>query len=1078
MTMQITGKKGGGSSTPTQRVPVEEPNTLQSKNVIRLVDVISEGEIGQVPTLKELYLDGTVVQNADNSVNFRGVSIEAREGLPDQEHLAGFPFVETEFSVGVEVTNAAPIVRTIEDADIDAVRIKVRIPNLSFQNTSSGDLGTNDVKFKIEYKPNGGSWISAGNKTIAGKTTSPYERQYRVKLTGSAPWDIRVSNQKADSTGVNDQRTLYWSSYTKIIDNKLVYPDTALVGVTIDASLFGTNLPNRAYEIKGIKVKIPSNYNPITRVYTGIWDGTFTVAWTDNPAWILFDLMIEPRYGLGDKITIDKLDKYSFYDIGVYCDEFVDDGFGGTEPRFVFNGVINTRDDAYNVLNSIASNFRGMLYYSSGLITPAQDSPKDPIKNVTVANVIGGEFNYSGSGLKARHTVVFVRWNDPNEGYKPAIEVVEDLDGIARYGRRQKEISAYGCTSRGQANRQGKWVLDTEQNETETLTYRASLDHMDVRPGDIIAVQDPSYANIRFGGRVNTATTTEITIDDDIIIEAGKTYSISVMLANGTTEEREITNSPSTTDILTLSSALSSAPKTDAVWLITASDVSPRLFRIIGVRESEKNIFEVTALYYDATKYARVEQDIIIEEPDFTTFPTGPILKPTNITAFEYVYRVNNSVISATTLSWEAAPDTRVTGYEVEVKRPDSAAFENVGSTSGISLLVDNTPFGEYEFRVRAYTSLGQFSEYETQALSLLGLQAPPSDVENFNINTIGDKSSLTWDSVPEPDLDHYVIKFSTALTGATWGSSQILFSSISKEATSIETPTQIGTYLIKAVDVSSTESVNATLITTSVAAVQALNVVAVVQEDTAFSGTKENVAVDGVTLRLNAADSIDDWADLDTVASFDLGESGYSQTGTYYFNANAFDLGAGYTSRLTADLSVVGLDFYNTVDEWADWDSVENIDGTTDPSLWNTELQLRTTDDDPVETPTWGDWKTFVVGDYTARAFEFRLLFFSYQDGITPVVSKLRVNIDMPDRVVGDNDITCTTGGISVTFSPSFKAKPSIAIGAQDMATGDYYTMTNQDADGFDIEFFNSSATSIERVFDYVAKGYGVKNV
>jgi predicted phage tail protein len=1072
-------KKSKNAASVTQRPPQESPNTLRSRNVARIIDLLCEGPIqGLVNGDRSVFIDGTPLRNPDGTYNFKGISLSVRNGTPDQEHFDGFPAVESEFPVGVEVTTGSPVVRTITDPETNAVRVKIRFPQMTFQNLDTGDLVGTAVEVAIDRQNNGGSWVPVVQTTVTGKSTSPYETSYLINLPpGGHPWNIRVRRTSPNSGSVNLQNDMFWSTYTQIINAKLSYPDTALISARVDASEFGTDIPPRAYEINGLLLRVPNNYNPTTREYTGIWDGGFQVAWSDNPAWALYEILTNERFGLGEEIDPDNVDKFTLYEIAQYCDELVPNGLGGMEPRFTFNAVLESREEAYDVVNAITAGFRGMAYWAGGAILASQDKPGDPVKLVTPANVVGGEFNYSGTALKARHSVALVSWNDPEDGYKPAIAIVEDPEMIQQFGWRQLDVVAVGCTSRGQAVRYGRWLLDSEKNETETVTYRAGLDHMDLRPGDLIAVADPSYAAVRRGGRILEPGDTSIKIDESIEIVEGETYTVSIVLPDGTVAERQLTNTPGTTDTLTWADALAVQPIAGAMWVVTGTDVAPRLFRVVAMKEVDKTQYEVTATFHDPTKYARVEQNLVVERPNYTQLPSGPLRAPTNITFLEYLYQAGPAVKSAMTVSWSFSTDVRISEYEIEIKGPDSPDYTYLTTTTGNSIDVMDVVAGVYNVRVRGVEgSTNRKSPYALGTYETQALLAPPGDVENFAINVVGEHALLTWAPVPDLDLSHYVLKFSNAMVGATWGSSVLVTNEIGKNQTSITVPAAIGSYLIKAIDTSGKESVNASIITTNIAKLANLNVIELLTESPTFAGEKVDCVLIGDGLRLSGADSIDDWANIDEVQNIDIGESGIEDFGIYYF-AQDFDLGATYTSRLIPNINVFGSDLQsNIVDLWTNIDQVENIDGA-DPSSWGVELQVRTTTDDPEDSPTWTAWTPLFLGDYTARAFEFRLLLYSYQAGISPVVEDLSVEIDMPDRIESENDITCPPEGLAVVYDPAFKDAPAVAVSAQGMATGDYYELTGKSSAGFTIRFFNSSGVGIERTFDWVAQGYGVQN-
>ncbi len=459
------GKSGGGGYS-------ESPNTLRAKQTLRLLMLVSEGVTGGlVDGAKSIFCNDVPLQNDDGSMNFEGVSYETRLGLPDQAPMAGFPAVETEVSVGAELKKAVPIVQAVTNLDATAARVSIRVASLTKTDTGSGAVSGNSVEIAIDIRTEGGTWSEVKRDTISGKCTSPYVRAYRIPLAGSGPWYIRARRLSEDSNGTTSLNATYWSSMTVIEDYRLSYPDSAMLGLVVDASSFGSSsIPTITVDWRPIEVQVPGNYDPETRAYAGIWDGSFKRAASDNPAWVFFDLIDNPRYGLRKYLPgfsaafpeVYSLTKWELYDIVRYCDELVDDGYGGKEPRFAFNGVISDRDEAINVLTAMAGVFRGVVYWGAGAIMPVADKPASPKKIISRANVIDGAFTYQGSSLTARHTQVLVQFLDPENNFKPAIEVVEDPDAVTLYGARPTEIQAIGCTSRGQAHRYGDWLLHTE----------------------------------------------------------------------------------------------------------------------------------------------------------------------------------------------------------------------------------------------------------------------------------------------------------------------------------------------------------------------------------------------------------------------------------------------------------------------------------------------------------------------------------------------------------------------------------------------------------------------------------------
>ena len=532
---------GSGKSGKKQRAPIDHAATLFSRATAQIIDLLGEGEInGLIDGAKSIFFDEVRVQNEDGTFNFEGVVIEEKTGTPVQAAAKGFDAVESTVSINQEVTDISSPQFTITEPNIDAIRVIIQLPSLMTQDTSNGDLNPHTVGIKIEVTENhaGGVYTEVLTDNITGKTKSPYQRAYRIDLssyTTDGPSDypliFRVSRTTPESGSTTTQDQIFVDSYIEIQEQKFQYPDSAYVALSVNSELFGGKIPKRSYEVEGLKIQHPSNYDPETREYTGVWDGTFTEGYCNNPAWIMYDMLTNSRYGLGDDIDASQVDKAALYQIGKYCDEMVDDGKGGQEPRFALNAVITQRKEAYTVLNAIASVFRGMAFWSAGGVSFSNDQPKDPSKVVTNANVKDGEFTYSGVGLKARHSAVLVTWNDPLDFYRQQVEVVEDPELIERFGWRQIELVAFGTTSRAQAIRMGKWLLDAEASETETVTYEAGWDHADTTPGQIIQISDENRVGARLGGRImdkslhslTTAIPTDM-IDKETVFTSVTTY--------------------------------------------------------------------------------------------------------------------------------------------------------------------------------------------------------------------------------------------------------------------------------------------------------------------------------------------------------------------------------------------------------------------------------------------------------------------------------------------------------------------------------------------------------------------------
>lgn len=778
----IQGSKGSGKSGESAHTPVEAPNTLRSRAIARVIDVVSEGECeGLVNGLQSIYLDDTPLQNPDGSFNVKNVGLEYRPGLPDQQPLSGFPAVESEQVISTEVTNAAPVVRAVNDLNATAIRPKIRLDALLKADQSTGDINPTSVQIAFDVQPNGGSWIPLYEDTIQGKTSSQYQRAYRFNLPGTGPWNVRVRRLTPDNASSTLQNRTFFDAMTVIEDYRLQYPDTALFGVTADAESFGGRVPTRKYLGRWLKIKVPSNYDPLTRQYTGIWDGTFKIAWSNNPAWVLHACIENRRWGIGDFVPDALRDKWTLYTIGKYCDELVPDGFGGQEPRYAFNGVISDPEEAIKVLVLLASVFRGLVFWGSGGITASADMPADPVKLVTPANVIGGIIDWSGASLKARHTVCYVTWYDPDNLYQKNIEVVEgDPESIRRFGWRVLEIVAYGCTSRGQAHRTGKWAIESEASESEVCKWKAAWDHANVFPGQIVEVNDPAYSGIEYGGRVEDLSTdgngnvVGVVVDRPIEIEAGKSYSLKIALSDGSIANRDLTNAPGTSSLLTFVSGLTPHPIIGAVWSLTSSSVSPRRVRILARSEEGKGIYEFTGVFHDPTKFARIEQNITLEKTSFTTLKVnGPPPAPTNISVKEYMTLVGaGQVRNKVTVSWTPVSDGRVTGYEVQTK-PPGENWQHADTTTGVSLDIIDLTAGTWGFRVRAFDSFGRVSPtwLTNEAKELDGLLLPPDDITNLRTTYVDDHLALMWDEISEFRAHKYEIR-----QGDTFESSLRLF--------------------------------------------------------------------------------------------------------------------------------------------------------------------------------------------------------------------------------------------------------------------------------------------------------------
>lgn len=789
------GKGGGGASA---RVAQEAPDSLRSKAYARVVDLISEGEIeGLVDGLQSVYLDDTPIQNADGTTNFSGVTLETRDGTQQQSYVPGFSSVENEVPVGVEIKASQPVVRSITDPDVDAVRIKVSVGQLTNQDTTNGDLNGSAVSFSIDRQVSGGGFVEVINDTISGKTTTKYQRSYYVPLTGNGPWEIRVRRVTADSTSSAIQNKTYLDSYTEVVESKLRYPNSALVALRVDASQFSA-IPRRSYDMKLLRVRVPVNYDPGTRTYSGVWNGNFKIAWTDNPAWCFYDLVTSTRYGLGGYIPESQVDKWALYRVAQYCDQLVPNGLGGFEPRFTCNLYLQTREQAYKVVQDMASIFRGMVYWSGGAITVTQDAPSDAVYQFAPGNVVDGEFAYQGSSAKARHTVALVTWNDPDDFYRQKVEYVEDAAGIARYGIVQSDVVALGCTARGQAHRVGKWLLFSEQSESEIVTFRTGLEGAVVRPGDIIKVADPVRGGMRLGGRIAAATASTVTLDQEL--PADLPWRLAVVLPNGTVEERLV--GPVSGRTLTVTIPFSSVPQVDAIWMLASSIIEPQLFRVVSVAERDPGVHEVTALAHNPSKYAAIEEGLALQPRSITVLSDIPP-PPTGLAMQESLYRVKDQAQVLVQVSWTEV-QTAI-AYRLSY-RVAGGNFVSLPLTSANYAEIRDAQEGQYEFSLRAIGITRKESIPATLSGVVLGKTLPPSDVTGFTVQRRVSDLMIAWDELQDADLSGYEVR-----VGAGWDDAQLVAKTSGTQMLHDQSAAGQYPYHIRAIDTSGNYSAHVT---------------------------------------------------------------------------------------------------------------------------------------------------------------------------------------------------------------------------------------------------------------------------
>ncbi|MER1438740.1 phage tail protein, partial [Enterobacter hormaechei] len=693
MAKTITGRKGGSSSS---RTPVEQPDDLQSVAKAKILMVLGEGEFAGGLTARDIYLDGTPLQNADGSENFSGVVWEFRPGTQAQDYIQGIPGTENEISVGTEISSETAWTHTFTNTQLSAVRLRLKWPSL-FKQQDNGDLVGYSINYVVELQMDGGSWQQVLDTNVTGKTTSGYERSHRIDLPkAGSTWTIRLRKITADANSAKIGDTMTLQSYTEVIDAKLRYPNTALLYIEFDSSQFNGSIPQIACEPRGRVIRVPDTYDPETRTYSGTWLGTFKWAWTDNPAWIFYDLVVSDRFGLGDRLTTANIDKWTLYQVAQYCDQMVPDGKGGsgTEPRYTCNVYIQERNDAYTVLRDFAAIFRGMTYWGDDQIVALADMPRDVDFTYTHANVIDGRFTYSSSTTKNRYTNALVSWSDPDNAYSDAMEPVFEQALVSRYGFNQLEITAIGCTRQSEANRKGRWGILTN-NKDRVVTFNVGEDGNIPQPGYVIAVADRNLSGRDLGGRISAVNGRVLTLDR--APDASPADRMIVNLPSGVSQSRTIQSI--TGNKVTVTTAYSETPVAEAVWVIESDELYAQQYRVITVTDNNDGTFTIFGANHDPDKFDRIDTGAIIDQRPVSVIPPGNQSPPANIVISSFSVVQQNISVETMRVSWDQAQNA--IAYEAQWRR-NEGNWVNVPRSSTTSFDVPGIYAGRYLVRVRA----------------------------------------------------------------------------------------------------------------------------------------------------------------------------------------------------------------------------------------------------------------------------------------------------------------------------------------------------------------------------------------
>jgi predicted phage tail protein len=1006
--------------------------------------------------------------------DFIGVEYETRQGFDNDSPLTLFTKSVAEDSLNITLTQAGSWVTRTSRANCDELSVDVSLPRGLTKFENSGGRSERSVSLSVEYASTGtSSWVSVGNIDLTDNTTSAVTGSLRWTVT-NGQYDVRIKRNTDDSSSDTIMDKTYWSSLRSITsDYPINMPGLSLLAIRIKA----TEQLNGAID----------TLNAVCTSMLPIWSGTSWSAptTTRNPAWVWCDVL----RGSANSVPTDDedIDLAGVLDWASVCEATSPQGEG---PMWQYDAVHDKATTVDQMLRDVAAAGRARYIRRDGKESILRDVAQvTAFQHFTPRNSWG--FKSTKSFTNHPHALK-CRFINPDQGWQED-ELIVYADGYNSDGSGGltaaslfEQLDMMHVTNHRQAWREGRYHMYAARLRPALYELTTDVENFACQPGDLVyvAYDVPQWG--QWQSRIQSLTsngsgeTLTITLDSTVTMEAGKNYVVRIrrtddnssVLAAVDTVVGESSTLTFTSPILVVS-----APSVDD--LVLFGEIGEESVRCIVKSVRRGDNLGATMVLVDEAPAVHTSYTGSI--PTFVSNITQTAPVETQVppaTTISGVYEdevlVRGSIVARTYISTNTpvSATTPATGIQVQYRVQGGSSWSVVSNpVLNQDTVIDDMVAGQtYDIRARSVAANGQVSAWATTTFTSQGVAAPPEDVTGFAITVLDTTAYLSWDAVGDVDFSHYVIKWSEELTGVTWSSAQIIVPRI--DATSVTVPALVGTYLIKAIDFSGSESVNATSVTNAISGVLNMNSVATITESPSFAGAKTDVAVVGGALELTSILTMDDVPDIDAVTDFDILGDDFVSTGTYLFS-NDLDLGAVYTSRLTASVTVGGVNYLSDVDTWANVDALTDWDGA-DATGWNVELQVRTTDDDPAGSPTWSAWRTFIIGDYSARAFEWRIILTTTTQGVTPSVSALSVTVDMPDRLASDNDVICPVTGLTVTFTPAFRAIPAIAVADQNMATGDYKTITSISASGFTIQYFNSGGSPVQRTFDWVARGYG----
>ncbi|MCC3698781.1 host specificity protein J [Pseudomonas phage PseuP_222] len=734
--IQVHGAKGGEKKP---KAPIEAPDSLRSVAIAKMLIAVGEGEFEGVPTARDIYLDNTPLQDPQGNMNFPNVKWEWRTGAVDQAYIQGIPSVENETTISTELRSGTPWIRAINNVQLSAVRLRFAWPMLQSID-AAGNINGYRIAYKVEVATDGGSYQEVLNEAVDGKTTSVYERTRRINLPpATSGWLLRVTRITPNQNNNKIADTMQIAGFTEVIDAKLRYPNTALLYIEFSAEQF-RSIPAVTVETKLKKVLVPANYDPVARTYSGIWDGSFKLAWTDNPTWMTYDITVSDRFGLGRRIRPWQVDKWELYRISQYCDQLVPDGKGGTEPRFICNLNLQSKADAWTLLRDISAIYRGMTYWAQGQVFTLSDMPRDTDFDFayTRANVIDGKFTYSSASERTRYTRALVSYDNPANNYDTDVTAVTDQKLQRRYGDNPLEISAIGCTRESEAQRRGKWALLTNSRD-RAITFKVGLDGRIPLPGYVIPVADELLAGRTVGGRIAAVSGKVITLDRDTQAKAGDRLILN--LPDGKCEGRTIQVVSGRQ--VTVTTAYSAVPERELVWALDADDLAIPLYRVTSVARPEPGVFEISAVQYDPSKFAHIDTGARLEERPISVIPITVVPPPSSVTLTSSSAVDQGIAISTMNISWPAV--SGAVGYDVEWRK-DSGNWVKLQRTGSTSVDVTGIYAGAYLARVRAVSAFDISSIWKSSDLTnLKGKEGIPPAVAYLNATSELFGIGLKW---------------------------------------------------------------------------------------------------------------------------------------------------------------------------------------------------------------------------------------------------------------------------------------------------------------------------------------------